>query len=57
MTEKPLKIYAINDYTMGPYNYYVITPCNEYMHFETKKQAKEFIEFYNEYTTKKQLDK
>lgn len=52
MTEKPLKIYTVNDYEMGPYNYFVVTPAGDYMYFETKSKAKEFIEFYNEYATK-----
>lgn len=49
MTEKPLKIYPVKDYEMGPYNYYVVTPGGDYMYFEQKQKAKEFIEFYNEY--------
>ena len=52
MTEKPLKIYTIQSYDMGPYNYYVITPGGDYMYFETKQQCKDFIEFYNEYAKK-----
>lgn len=53
MTEKPLKIYSVIDFQMGPYNYFVVTPEGDYMYFEKKNQAKEFIEFYKEYTSKK----
>ena len=52
MIEKALKIYSVNNYEMGPYNYYVITPSGEYMYFEEKNKAKEFIEFYHEYSKK-----
>lgn len=53
MTEKPLKIYSVINFQMGPYNYFVVTPEGDYMYFEKKNQAKEFIEFYKEYTSKK----
>jgi len=52
MEASKLVVYSVNDYCMGPYNYYVVTPEDEYMYFEEKKDAKEFIDFYNEYTKK-----
>jgi hypothetical protein len=53
MTEKPLKIYSVNNFEMSVYNYFVVTPEGDYMYFEKKKQANEFIEFYKTYTDKK----
>jgi len=53
-TEKLLTVLAINDYSVGPYNYYVSTPNDGCMYFHTKKQATNFINFYKEYQTKQQ---
>lgn len=54
MEAKTLSVYPITDYTMGPYNYYVVTPEQDYMYFAEKKEARAFIEFYNEYSSKMQ---
>jgi hypothetical protein len=52
MEATKLIVYPVVDYTMGPYNYYVITPEDDWMYFKEKKDARQFIEFYNEYTQK-----
>lgn len=48
----PLSIYAVNDYTMGPYNYAVTTPEDEVMYFESKEKARAFVQFYKNYSEK-----
>ena len=57
MEAKTLAVYTVMDYSMGPYNYYVVTPEGDWMYFEEKKQARAFIEFYHNYTTQKQTRK
>jgi hypothetical protein len=52
MEAKTLSVYPITDYTMGPYNYYVVTPEGDYMYFSEKKEARSFIEFYHDYSSK-----
>lgn len=54
MESKTLHVYPIVDYTMGPYNYYVVTPEQDYMYFAEKKEARAFIEFYHDYSAKMQ---
>ena len=48
-----LKPVPISDYSCGPFNYFVETPENEVMYFETKSKALEFVEFYKSYTEKR----
>ena len=48
-----LPIYAINDYTMGPYNFYTVTPEGDTLYFTTKQKAKHFISIYNETKNKR----
>ena len=52
MEANKLAVYPVQDYCMGPYNFYVVTPEEDYMYFKEKKDARQFIEFYNEYTQK-----
>lgn len=57
MEAKTLAVYAVTDYTMGPYNYYVVTPEGDWMYFAEKKEARAFIQFYENYTNKRNLTK
>lgn len=57
MEAKTLQIYSVTDYTMGPYNYYVVTPEGDWMYFAEKKEARAFIQFYENYTSKRNLTK
>jgi hypothetical protein len=52
MEASKLVVYPVQDYTMGPYNFYVVTPEDDYMYFQEKKKAREFIEFYHDYVTR-----
>lgn len=51
--EKMLTIIPISDYSIGLYHYYVPTTDSGNMYFHTKKEAKNFIEFYQEYQQKR----
>lgn len=42
-----------NDIGESPYPYYIPVPDCGNMYFNTKKEAKDFIEFYHEYVNKK----
>ena len=55
MEAKTLAVYTVTDYSMGPYNYYVVTPEGDWMYFAEKKEARAFIAFYNEYQNRKNL--
>jgi hypothetical protein len=37
------------DFGFGEYTYFVETPENEVLYFKSKREAKEFIRFYNDY--------
>lgn len=50
-TDKPLFIYANHNFR-GAGNYYVVTPEGDRMDFDSKPQAKEFVEFYKQYKEK-----
>lgn len=49
---RPFAIVPLTDYTMGPYNYSVMTPEEDVLYFETKEKARVFIEFYKDYANK-----
>ena len=50
MNQEPMIIYSVLDFSMGPYNYFVITPENDTLYFVEKSEARAFINFYHEYT-------
>lgn len=54
--DKPLFVYANHNFR-GAGNYYVVTPEGDRMDFNTKPQAKEFIEFYKQYKVKRNGNK
>lgn len=40
-------------YTVGEMSYYVVTPEQDTFYFRTKREANDFIKFYNGYKHKK----
>lgn len=57
MEAKALQVYTVTDYTMGPYNYYVVTPEGDWMYFAEKREARAFIQFYENYTNRSNVAK
>lgn len=55
MKKQILKVCPIQEFGFGDYQYFVETPENDFMYFKTKREAKDFIEFYHEYTNKRNL--
>lgn len=53
MKKQILKVFPISELGFGDYQYFVETPENEFFYFNNKKQANEFIEFYRQYTEKR----
>ena len=47
-----LKTVPLHDVGFAEYNFFVETPENEVLYFETRHQAQDFINFYLEYTQK-----
>lgn len=52
MKKQILKVCPVAE-LFGDYSYFVETPEGEFFYFQTKKQARDFIDFYNQYQEKR----